>query len=166
MIVRLSKIALVAGVALMMTLVAAGNITAWEINRPFVQHVMSMDTTFRNPALMWRAVTDPLAQTIGYLLIIAVEAASALLLWAGAVRLWLRRRASAAGFEAAKALAVGGLALAMLLWGVGFLTIAGEWFAMWQSQDWNGKQAAFQFLGFTGLVLLFLNQREGEVYAL
>ena len=163
MIVRLSKIALVAGVALLMTLVAVGNITAYGINWPFVQHVLSMDTTFRDPGLMWRAVTDPGLQTIAYLLIIATEAVSGLLLWLGAGRLWLCRRHPAAAFDAAKAWAVAGLALAMLLWGVGFLTIGGEWFAMWQSQDWNGKQSAFQFLGFTGLVLLFLGQRDAEL---
>lgn len=45
-----------------------------------------------------------------------------------------------------------------LLKPVGFLVIAGEWFAMWQSQTWNGQRAA----GIIGLALLHLCGPEPE----
>ena len=32
------------------------------------------------------------------------------------------------------------------LWQVGFMSIGGEWFGMWQSQQWNGVPSAFRFL--------------------
>lgn len=159
---RLSKLSLTAAVALFMTLVAVGNVTDYGSNWRFVQHVLSMDTTFRSPNLMWRAVTDPALQTAAYLLIIATEAATAALLWWGCARLWRRRRAPAAAFNGAKDVAVAGLTLGMLLWLAGFMTIGGEWFAMWQSQDWNGQSKAFEFLGFTGLILIYLSLPDGE----
>ena len=86
-LVRLSKIALVAAVALFFTLVAFGNITDYNSDWQFVQHVLSMDTTFPDSSLHWRAITDPTIQTAGYWLIIATEIVIAILLWAGALRL-------------------------------------------------------------------------------
>ena len=49
----------------------------------------------------------------------------------------------------------------ILLFGVGFLAIGGEWFEMWQSQQWNGLQpATFNFLiASAGLILTRLPDR-------
>ena len=44
--VRLSKIAIVAVIALFFTVVAFGNITDYGTNWQLVQHVLSMDTRF------------------------------------------------------------------------------------------------------------------------
>ena len=44
--IRLVKAVLVAAVALFFTLVAFGNVTDYGSNWLFVQHVLSMDTTF------------------------------------------------------------------------------------------------------------------------
>ena len=82
-IVRLCKTALVAAVAFFFTLVAYGNLTDYGSNWQFVQHVLSMDTTFPDSALRWRAITDPSVQRLGYLLIIATEIVVALILWFG-----------------------------------------------------------------------------------
>lgn len=57
--VRWAKLIGIAAIALHMTLAALGNITDYNTNWAFVQHVLAMDTTFHAPALMWRAVTDP-----------------------------------------------------------------------------------------------------------
>src|SRR5437764_12980154 len=86
-IIQLSKTALVAAVAFFFTLVAFGNITDFGSNWQFVRHVLSMDTTFPDSSLRWRAITDPTAQAAGYWLIIAAEAIAAVLLWAGTFRL-------------------------------------------------------------------------------
>jgi predicted small integral membrane protein len=34
------------------------------------------------------------------------------------------------------------------------MAIGGEWFAMWQSEDWNGLDAALRVFVFSGVVLL------------
>ncbi|MBV8157066.1 MAG: DUF2165 family protein, partial [Dyella sp.] len=44
MVVRLSKILLMAAIALWLALVAFGNLTDYGSNWPFVQHVLAMDT--------------------------------------------------------------------------------------------------------------------------
>ncbi len=49
-----------------------------------------------------------------------------------------------------------GLTLGFLLWQVGFMTIGGEWFGMWQSQQWNGVPSAFRFVMVIAAVLIFL----------
>lgn len=158
--VRLCKVALTAAIALFFTLVAFGNLTDYDSNWQFVQHVLSMDTTFPNSSLHWRAITSPHLQQIGYQLIIATEAAAALLLWMGTIRLLAAVRS--ARFGAAKSLAVAGLTVGLLLYAVGFIAIGGEWFAMWQSQTWNGEQKAFDFVTMIGAVLIILLLPEGD----
>jgi len=79
-----------------------------------------------------------------------------------AARLYRRRAAAAAEFERAKALAVVGLVLGFTLWFFGFMTVGAEWFLMWQSQNWNGQQAAFRIIACIGIVLVFLGQRDAE----
>lgn len=153
-VIRLCKIALVASVALFFSLVAFGNIIDYESNWQFVQHVLSMDTTFPNSSLHWRAIVDPTLQTAGYWLIIATEALVAALLWAGTVR--LLATTGSRDFNRAKAMAVGGLSLGFLLYAVGFVSVGGEWFAMWQSQIWNGEQKAFEFIGMIAAVLIIV----------
>jgi len=150
----------VGALALYPLLVAFGNITDYEANFVFLQHVMSMDTTFPDNPLMYRAVTSPALQRLAYALIIFFEALCGLALAWGAIALWRARRASAAEFAAAKLwTAIGGF-LGFLVWFVGFLVIAGEWFAMWQSAHWNGQEAAFRFVVSIILVMIFVLQPE------
>lgn len=158
--VRWAKLIGVAGIALHMSLAALGNITDYGTNWAFVQHVLAMDTTFKSPALMWRAVTDPTLQTIAYLAIIAAETAGAVLLWVGLAALWRARGADAAGFHAAKATALLALMWCFAIWVIGFIAVGGEWFAMWQSATWNGQEAATRFATVTGIVLIFVAVRE------
>ena len=150
----------VGALALYPLLVAFGNITDYEANFVFLQHVMSMDTIFPGNTLMYRAVTSPALQRLAYALIIAFEALCGLALAWGAIALWRARRARAAEFAAAKLwTAIGGF-LGFLVWFVGFLVIAGEWFAMWQSAHWNGQEAAFRFVVSIVLVMIFVLQPE------
>jgi predicted small integral membrane protein len=48
-------------------------------------------------------------------------------------------------FQRAKSATAIGVLLGFSLWFTGFMAIGGEWFAMWQSEEWNGQTAAFQF---------------------
>ena len=154
------KTLMVAALALYPLLVAFGNITDYGSNYVFVQHVLSMDTTFPGNKLMYRAITSPALQHLGYALIIAGEAATGLVLAYGAIRLWRSRGGTVAEFAVAKLwVALGGF-LGFLVWFVGFLVIGGEWFAMWQSPTWNGQEAAFRFVASILLVVLFVMQPE------
>jgi len=162
MIERLSKITLLAALALFMGLIAFNNVTDYGSNFDFVQHVLSMDTTFPGNRLKWRAITAPAVHHAFYCAIIAWEVLSGLGIAAGAVALWRARGASAAAFNGAKSLAVGALTAKLLLWFTAFLTVGAEWFVMWQSQVWNGQTAATRMFTCVGLVLLFLKTPDAD----
>lgn len=154
--VRLAKIVLVAVMAAFAFIVAYDNIVDYDSNYEFVRHVLSMDTTFPNNALMHRAITDPRLWTAAYLVIIAMEALTSLLLVIGAVALLGVIKAAAAVFNHAKVWAVAGLTVGFVLWFCGFLVVAGEYFAMWQSKTWNGQEAAFRISAILLAVLIFV----------
>ena len=139
---------LTASVALYMALVAFGNITDFGTNQEFVRHVLAMDTTFKDEDLMWRAITNEGVQDAAYVAIIVWETAAALVLAYGT---WLWTRPDHAR---ARRVSTYGLLMVMLLFGAGFMAIGGEWFAMWQSEDWNGLDAALRVFVFSGVVLL------------
>jgi predicted small integral membrane protein len=156
--VRLSKIALVVAAGVFCMLVGYNNIVDYQSNFLFVQHVLSMDTTFpENAVRASRAVVDPRFHHAAYWLIIATELATGLLCLAGAVRLLMVLHAPAVRFNGAKTTASLGLTAGLLFWFFGFLVVGGEWFQMWQSQTWNGQDAAFRFVGSIGLFLVLLS---------
>ena len=153
MIIPLCKASLVAVIGGFFGVVAFGNITDYGTNWAFVQHVLAMDTIFPNSTLRWRAITDPRIAALGYGLIIAWQVLTAAVLLYAAARMATSARDSAR-FDATKPLAVLGLTLGLLLYGLGFMVIGGEWFAMWQSQTWNGVPSAARFIMMIGLTLL------------
>ncbi|ARF58677.1 DUF2165 domain-containing protein [Streptomyces gilvosporeus] len=144
-------------VALYIALVAFGNITDYGTNREFVRHVLAMDTTFRDPDLMWRSITSPALQDAAYLAIIAWETASAAVLvvatWLGVSGLRAGRGQAGRG----RSLATVGLLMVMVLFGAGFIAIGGEWFSMWQSKAWNGVEAALRNFLFAGVALVVVH---------
>jgi predicted small integral membrane protein len=162
MTIRLVKVAMVASCALFALLVAFNNLVDYGSNYAFVGHTLSMDSTFAGNALKGRAITSPALWTAAYWLIIAAEAVTGLLLAFGALRLSLSLREPATRFNAAKLPAVLGFGLGFLLWFTGFMVIGGEWFAMWQSKDWNGVPSAFRFDVVLLLVLIFVMQKDDD----
>jgi predicted small integral membrane protein len=164
---------LVVGInALYITLVAFGNITDFDSNQPFVQHVLAMDTTNfggkpgegLDPDTIWRAIDAPPLQTAAYVGLIAWETLTALLLlWATGALLRARNR-SAADLARARGLATLGLLALVLLFFGGFIVIGGEWFQMWKSTTWNGLDPAFRnsTLALFGLVLLHMPSGSSE----
>lgn len=163
MLTRLTKVLLITGVALYLFFVVFNNVTDYGSNFAFVQHVMSMDTTFPGNAGMWRAITTPWMHHAFYVSIIAWEMASCGLLLYGAWRMWGARRRSAVEFNRAKRFAVTGLILNMLQWLVAFLAVGGEWFLMWQSTTWNAHDTAGRMFMVAGITLLFVNAPEDDV---
>ncbi|MFI7403484.1 DUF2165 domain-containing protein [Streptomyces sp. NPDC049541] len=145
---HLTAALLTGSVALYIALVAFGNITDFGTNQAFVQHVLAMDTTFKDDDLMWRAITNKGLQNTAYVAIIIWETLAALVLIYG-TWLWARR-----DYARARSISTYGLLMLLLLFGAGFIAIGGEWFSMWQSKTWNGLEAATRVIVFTGLALL------------
>ena len=153
LIIRLAKVVMVAALAAFAFLVTYDNLVDYGANYQFVQHVLSMDTTFPDNTLRDRAITDPSIWRAAYATIITAEGLTCLLLTIGALALVTRLRASDDAFNRAKAWAV---AVGFGVWFFGFLVVAGEYLAMWQSRSWNGQEAAFRFTMVILGVLIFL----------
>jgi predicted small integral membrane protein len=152
--------------ALYIALVAFGNITDFDTNQPFVQHVLAMDTTNfggkpgegLDSDTIWRAIDDPLLEGVAYVGLITWETLAAiLLLWATGALL-RARNGSTAQLARARGLATLGLVALVILFFCGFIVIGGEWFQMWKSTAWNGLDPAFRnsVLALFGLVLLHM----------
>jgi predicted small integral membrane protein len=158
---RLSKIVLIWAVAFFVSLVVLNNLTDYQSNFTFVSHVLKMDTTFPENRAMWRAIDSTSIHHALYWLIILVEAVIAILCWLGGFRLMSAIKDSSR-FNKAKGAAITGLTLGIVLWFTGFITVGGEWFLMWQSEMWNGQEAAFRLIVILGIVLLYLVLPDGE----
>ena len=161
MILRLSKTLLVAAVAFFYTLVVFNNLTDYGSNYGFVHHVLLMDSTFPGNHGMWRAIHPLWIQALFYDSIIAWEAVTMILAWAGTAKLLRAVGKPGAAFHDAKALAIGALTLSLLMWFVAFLSVGGEWFLMWQSHTWNGQEEAFRMFLVVGVIFLLLVMPEG-----
>jgi predicted small integral membrane protein len=162
MTLRTVKVLLVFAVAFYYTLVVFNNLTDYNSNYQFVQHTMTMDTTFPGNHGMWRAIRSPAMHTTFYLIIIVLETLTMFLCWWGGVRMAQEWKASAAAFHQSKRVAILGLTLSLLTWLVVFLSIGGEWFLMWQSKSWNGQDAAFRMFTIIGIVLVLVAQPDGQ----
>lgn len=162
MITRAAKVLLLAGLAFYYALVVFNNLTDFGSNYGFVNHVLSMDTTFPGNHGMWRALPSTRIHLAFYLSIIAWEAVNMLLLWWGVARLLRALRLPAVAFNQAKGVPVMALTLSLAMWLVAFMSVGGEWFLMWQSHTWNGQEEAFRMFAVVGLVLLILLQPDAE----
>jgi predicted small integral membrane protein len=160
MMFRVTKLALVFGVALFCAFLVFSNLTDYDSNYQFVRHVLMMDSTFPGNHGMWRAINSPAVHTAFYLGIIAWEIATMVLCWWGGIRLAKLLKSDAKTFRRASNLAIAGLTLSLVMWLVAFLDVGGEWFLMWQSKTWNGQEAAFRMFAVVGIVLLVLVQPE------
>ena len=163
LLIRLAKVAMIGSLAVYAFIVAYDNLVDYGSNYQFVRHVLSMDTTFPGNALMHRAVINESIWRVAYALIIAMEGLTALLLALGAVMLLGRLRAPAEIFNRSKVWAIAGLTVGFALWFFGFMVIAGEYFAMWQSKEWNGQEAAFRITTVILAVLIFVSLPDGDV---
>lgn len=134
MVTRVSKIIFLSAMALFCFLVVYSNITDYWVNYSMVQHVLMMKDIFPNATIGYRAINNPMLHHFAYIAIISCEATTGILCIAGAIKLFLVRKAEAMRFNKAKSLAIAGLIMGFLTWQVLFWSIGGEWFEMWMSQ--------------------------------
>jgi predicted small integral membrane protein len=162
MVIRASKSALLLAVALFHLLVVFNNLTDYNSNYQFVDHVLLMDSTFPGNSGMWRAIHSAFIYHTFYDSIIVWEAViMGLALWGG-LRMVRALRAPATEFNLAKRLGIAALTLSLLLWLVAFLTVGAEWFLMWQSRTWNGQEAAGRMFTVVALVLIYLAMPDAD----
>ena len=160
---RLAKIGLLAAVSLYLALVVFNNLDDYNSNYQFVHHVLAMDTTFPGNAGMWRAINSVPVHHAFLWTIILWEVIAFGFTSVGAWRLWKVRWGSAAVFNRCKGVAIAGLAINLLMWLGAFLAVGAEWFLMWQSDTWNGRESAARMFTVVGLVLLFVNMPDEEL---
>jgi len=157
-VIRFSKLVLLLTTAIYFTLVVFGNLTDYSSNYYFVEHVLSMDTTFEGNNLMYRAITNPLIHNIFYWIIIIIESLAALFCWKGSYLLYNNLKGN--GFNEAKTNGLIGLLIGLFLWFFVFITIGGEWFVMWQSDVWNGQDSAFRMFTIMGIIYLIMIHKD------
>ena len=163
MMERRLKILMIGGLTLLCGFIVAGNIHDPGTNLLFVQHVFSMDTIIPVSAMADHAISIPLLWRIGFWLIVMGEGLTAALFALGAVELFRARNGNARDFHQAKRFVFAGAGCEFAVWFIGFLAVGGEWFAMWQSQVWDGQPAAFRFIASILLVLIFVAQPDAEL---
>ena len=156
-LIKITKIILVITLALYFTLVVFGNLTDYGTNYLFVEHVLKMDTTFNSPNIMWKAIENPICFHGVYWIIILTEIFTLICLWKGGV---LFANKSKLKQEKGKKNIIIGLLLSMLIWFFYFITIGGEWFSMWQSETWNGLDAAFRMFVISGIIFIMFLHKE------
>lgn len=141
-------------VAAYITLVAIGNITDFDSNQGFVKGVLGMKTTFNDEDLMWRSIDATWLQNAAYVGVIIWEVLCAVVCIWGTVL--LVKAFSTGAWGRARRVAGLGMLMILFLFGFGFITVGGEYFAMWQSDQWNGLSAAIRNFTLAGIPLILL----------
>lgn len=149
--------------AIYILLVAFTNITDYETNLAFAQHVLAMDTTNfgagagvdLDQQVIWRAITTPWMWHAAYIGIIAWETLTGILLLIGTI--WLIRGFRRRDFTDGRLISSIGLVMIVVLFGIGFITVGGEWFQMWRSTDWNGLTPALGNVTTAAIALVLLH---------
>ena len=161
--IRLCKSLCVASVALLGLLVAFGNTTDYGSNFAFVQHVLSMDTTFPGNKSMYRAIDSNVLHHIAYIFIILMEYIAGILCLIGFIAMIRNLKGGGRDFNHSKLFAVYGLNVAIAIWFFGFQVIGGEWFGMWMSKTWNGLSSSFRLVTFVLLSLVFIVTKDEDL---
>jgi predicted small integral membrane protein len=156
LVLRLAKIACVAAIGFFVALVAFNNITDYWTNFGFVSHVLAMDEITGPTNIRWRALPWPILHHAAYSAIILTELVIASFCAAGAIAMARKANGKALAFRAAKVKGILGLAIGIVLYEAGFVAVGGEWFAMWQAQNFDAVQSSFRIVVTMLGVLIFL----------
>ena len=155
--VRIVKTGLISTVALWGFLGALGNILDWNQALGAVAAVTSM-ATFEGGTESWQATRNPVIVWLGALFIMLSKLTAGGMCALGAARMWQSRGGDVADFNAAKAIALAGCGIAVIMLFGGFLVIAESWFELWRSQDTMrlALSDAFRYAGMIVLIAIFV----------
>ena len=164
LLIRYSKILILFSVGALGALVTFGNITDYNSNFQFVVHVLSMDSRMQGlgDSIMYRSITSQLIHHFAYICVIILEALISIFALLGSYKMYKARDCDAQDFHESKLLGIISLTLCCLLWFFGFQVVAGEWFAMWMSAQWNGLDSAFRLVTFMFLALIFISLKNDD----
>jgi predicted small integral membrane protein len=152
---KLIKIFLASAVGVMLLLAAVNNVIMYQGGIGVVGGAAGMETTFQDPLAMWRAISSPALIWVLFASIVVGELVAGLVCARGALSMWLGRDNPDA-YEAGKRQATIGLGIAAAMYSWVFLTVANEWFMMWQSQDINVLPSALQHFTVASLTMVWL----------
>lgn len=131
------------------------NVTDYNVNFTFMEKVSGMSDTYSEHN-RWRSITNTYLIHLLYWIVIGTEGLSGWFCLSGAWRLWKHRKAGPGDFALHKTHAFVGVFIGLMLWLGAFLTVGGEWFLMWQSDEWNAQGTAFHLTEVYGIALLVL----------
>lgn len=161
MAIRYLKIVLVGFVALLCLMYSGQNLANLDSAYTFVSSAVGMQEHVAYPSAFGPAIHSPALVWASLAAIILGEFIAGLLTAKGTWDLWVARSAQAAAFNSAKGYAVLGCGIALVVWFGLFTVVGGAYFQMWQTSLGGASLAgAFQFVGQTGIVLLFVNMAD------
>lgn len=127
--------------------------------------MLSMKDTYNIPGQMWRAINLPEAPYIGLAAITTMETLAGVFASVGLILMFKNFAKPYQQFSTGKAWAMLGAACAILVWGVGFMVIAGDWFMAWQAKEnpLSTQLGALLYMVPNALALIvFLNHKESS----
>jgi predicted small integral membrane protein len=112
-------------------------------NWPFVQGVISGDGVPADSGFEWRFIDATWFQAISYIMIIALETLTGILLLIAGIK-GLRTAKNSQGWGNAQKWTFLGGFLGLGVFFFGFMVVGGNWFIMYLNSKWNGLEPAFQ----------------------
>lgn len=111
-----------------------------------VKPMLSMEDTYNNPAQTWRAIKADWIAFLGLIMITAMETTAGVLGCIAIYKMFMARNESYTKFLVGKMFLIGGCLAAVMVWGIGFMVVAGDWFLSWQSKGGiNGQLGAMMY---------------------
>lgn len=154
---------LIFSVGLLGAIVFIGNVTDYNTNFQFVSHVLRMDTIFPDSKIHYRSIQSPVFHHVVYIFIIILELIIGILAWMSCWKMGKHFKSEFRVFHAQKKLGIAAIFVGIFLWFVIFQMGGGEWFAMWQSSEWNGMQSASRVTTFLLLSLIVLQMPDTPI---
>ena len=119
-----------------------------------VTPMLSMEDTYDNPAQTWRAIKADWLAFLGLILITAMQTTAGILGFIAIYKMFVMRHESYDKFIIGKMFLISSCLTAVMVWGIGFMVIAGDWFLAWQSK--GGFNLQFSAMIYTLPCLLIL----------
>jgi predicted small integral membrane protein len=125
-----------------------------------IRPLLAMTDTYGNASQTWRAVTAPWAAPLALVAVTAMETAAGVLSLIGIGALVRNFRAPAAAWNRAKVPGILGCLAAILVWGIGFMVVAGDWFLSWQGKAGIQGQLGGLLYALPAMLALLVLMRE------